>query len=88
MTSKAAYVRSLPKSLTAKEVVAKAKAKGIKLSTAYVYVLRSKSGSKSNGKPGPKPKGGIEEQFLNVALDVGIGRAGELLERVRSAAHQ
>ena len=43
-TSKAAFVRRLSRSLTAKQVVQKAKAAGIKLSTAYVYVLRSKAG--------------------------------------------
>ena len=89
MPSKAAFVRSLPKTLTAKEVVAKAKAAGIKLSTGYVYVLRSSSGgSKPNGlKPGPKPKGSSDEAaFLNLALDVGVARAEELLRRVRSAA--
>lgn len=87
MKSKAAFVRSLSKTLTAKEVVAKAKAAGIKLSTAYVYVLRSKSSGPKRGKPGPKPKGDLDQQFLSVALDLGIGRASELLGKIRSAAH-
>jgi hypothetical protein len=89
MPSKASFVRSLPRSLTAKEVVKKAKAAGIKLSTAYVYVLRSKAGggSKAKGrKPGRPKQGGIEQRFVDLALEVGIGRAAELLARVRSVA--
>ena len=89
MTSKASFVRSLPRTLTAKEVVQRAKAAGMRLSTAYVYVLRSKAagGSRPNGlKRGPKPKGGLEHQFVNLVLEVGIARASELLARVRSAS--
>lgn len=90
MTSKASFVRSLPRTLTAKEVVQRAKAAGMSLSTAYVYVLRSKAagGSKPKGlKPGPKPKGGLEHQFVNLVLDVGIARASELLGRVRRVSN-
>jgi hypothetical protein len=88
MKSKASFVRSLPRSLSAKEVVAKAKAAGVKLSTAYVYVLRSKAGT-TKGKPGRKPRamnGNAEEQFVTLALDIGIGRTAELLGNVRNAA--
>jgi len=88
MKSKAAFVRSLPRSLSAKEVVAKAKAAGVKLSTAYVYVLRSKAGAtKGKGRKGSRAAGGnTEEQFVSLALDVGLGRASELLGAVRNAA--
>jgi hypothetical protein len=41
--SKAAFVRSLPTSMSAKEVVAKAKALGITLTDAYVYNVRATS---------------------------------------------
>jgi len=88
MKSKAAFVRSLPRSLSAKEVVAKAKAAGVKLSPAYVYVLRSKAGT-TKGKGGRKARaagGNTEEQFVTLALDVGLGRASELLSAVRNAA--
>jgi hypothetical protein len=91
MKSKAAFVRSLPRSLSAKEVVAKAKAAGVKLSPAYVYVLRSKAGSAgtTKAKGGRKARatnGNTEEQFVTLALDVGLGRASELLTAVRNAA--
>ncbi len=39
--SKSGFVRALPATLSAKEVVAQAKAKGIVLSDAYVYKIRS-----------------------------------------------
>ena len=91
--SKAAFVRSLPRTMSAKEVIAKAKAVGLKLSPAYIYVIRSKSGPssakgpKSGGKPGPKPKNGrgLEHQFIDLALDLGFGRAQELLNSTKAA---
>jgi hypothetical protein len=39
--TKSDFVRSLPMEMPAKDVVAKARAKGIKLSTKHVYVIRS-----------------------------------------------
>ena len=88
-TSKAAFVRRLSRSLTAKQVVQKAKAAGIKLSTAYVYVLRSKAGGAvgKGAAPSLKSKGGnAEEQFATLALDLGIANAQAVLRRVRSSA--
>ncbi len=49
--SKSGFVRDLPATLSAKEVVAQAKGKGMVLSEAYVYKIRS--GSKQ-ATPGPK----------------------------------
>jgi hypothetical protein len=40
-TNKSAFVRSLPSSLSAAEVIEKGKAKGIKLSAAQVYTIRA-----------------------------------------------
>jgi hypothetical protein len=40
-TNKSAFVRSLPGSLSAAEVIEKGKAKGIKLSAAQVYTIRA-----------------------------------------------
>jgi hypothetical protein len=78
--------------MSAKEVIAKAKAAGLKLSPAYIYVIRSKSGPsskapKAGGKPGPKPKNGraLEHQFIDLALDLGFGRAQELLNNTKAA---
>lgn len=47
--SKSGFVRDLPTTLSAKEVVAQAKGKGIVLSEAYVYKIRS--GSKRRATP-------------------------------------
>ena len=90
--SKAEFVRSLPSSMPAKEVIAKAKEKGIKLSPAYVYVIRSKSGSakiQSPSKRGPKMRSGagtgaLEKQFISLALELGFFRAQAILNDVRA----
>lgn len=52
--SKAGFVRSLPPKTPAKEVVAKAKAKGIKLTEAYVYNVRATTNRK-NRENGSEP---------------------------------
>lgn len=70
--SKAEFVRSLPVSMPAKQVVDRAKEAGLELSPAYVYVIRSQartggakgaaksSGASSNGATtdGPTSGGG------------------------------
>jgi hypothetical protein len=94
--SKAAFVRALPSTMSAKDVIEKAKAAGHKLSAAYVYVIRSK-GSSSAGKRGPKqgrPRAGnsnggaSERALINAALELGFGRARQILDsaqaRIRS----
>jgi len=79
--------------MSAKDVVAKAKAAGIKLTTAYVYVIRSHKGKRSGGtgaKPGPRPGGGggasrsHESAFRKMVLDMGIPRARKLVADVES----
>ena len=52
--TKTAYVLSLPRTLSAKEVVAKGKAAGISLSDAHVYAIRSAKKRKAGGKTTPK----------------------------------
>src|SRR5689334_16817564 len=57
--NKSAFVRSLPESMSAKDVVAKAKAAGMILTENYVYTIRSaakKKSGKGPGRPG-RPKG-------------------------------
>lgn len=57
--NKSAWIRSQSIDLPAKEVVAKAKKEGIRLTDAQVYTARSalkKTGGAVRGKPGPKPK--------------------------------
>lgn len=45
--TKAAFVRSMPKTMKAAEIVQRAAAKGIKVSTNYVYILRTRRGVRS-----------------------------------------
>ena len=54
--SKASYVRSLPATLSAKDVVVKAKSQGITLTDAYVYNVRAtaKIGKKKRQARGRK----------------------------------
>jgi len=48
--TKSGYVRSLPASLSAKDVIAKAKTVGLSLSEAHVYAIRSEAKrKKKNG---------------------------------------
>lgn len=96
-TSKTAFVLSLPLDMPAKDVIAKGKAQGLKLTEAYIYSIRSKAKGRV-GKPaarrGRPPKAqslagarggnGIERQFLNLALDLGLSRAENLLSNLRS----
>jgi hypothetical protein len=64
--NKSAFIRGLPVDMSAAEVVAKAKADGLAISTNFVSAVRSKmkAGGKpgksagSKAKPGPKPKAG------------------------------
>jgi hypothetical protein len=97
--NKSAFVRGLPLTLSAAEVVAAAKKSGIKISEKYCYNARSKART-ANGtakrKPGRPPSkvngskvaAGVsrdESVFLDMALDMGLGRAEALLKRVRGA---
>ena len=56
--NKSEWIRSQPPTAPAKDIVAKAKAEGIKLSLAQVYTARSAAKKKAGqiGKPG-RPKG-------------------------------
>ena len=47
--NKSAFVRALPATMPGAEVVAKAKAQGIKISLAYVYGIRAKTKAKKRG---------------------------------------
>jgi hypothetical protein len=99
-TTKAAFVRSLPASMSAAEVVAEAHKAGIKISPAHVYVIRSnanKSGKKTNGRsrrPSGRPqaavgtRNGLEQQLEALIMDLGFARAEELLGSIRQAVRR
>jgi len=99
-TNKSAFVRSLPSSLSAAEVIEKGKAKGIKLSAAQVYTIRAnarrkgpetdtarilRAGVREVGK-GRGKADGKEAEFVAAALDLGLARAEALIRALRARA--
>jgi hypothetical protein len=98
--SKAGFVRAQSANLTAREVVDKAKAGGITLTTTYVYNVRGKS-KKRRAKARPasrtsnKPRatngaraGGAEDVLRAVAAEIGLARAIALLEDERRSVRR
>jgi hypothetical protein len=55
--NKSAFVRSLPSSLSAADVIGRAKQKGIKLSAAQVYTIRANARRKSDVSEAPRLRG-------------------------------
>ena len=92
--NKSQFVREQPTSMTAKQVVSKAKDAGITLSEKYVYNIRAKANArKRTGRPGRPRKvgrpvgsggGGLEGRLIDLALEIGLGKAEALLGRLRS----
>ena len=91
--NKSAWIRSQSPTMAAKDVVAKAKAEGIKLSIAQVYTARSSAKSKLGGnrqqrRPGrPAAKRSSDstdvQDFRRLVLKIGLNRAEELLSAQR-----
>jgi hypothetical protein len=83
--NKSAFIRSLPGDMPAVDVVAKAKAAGLKISPAFVYAIRSKSRSKGKGakgsgaKRGPKPANGKQSASEFVRSQPGSMKASEVV---------
>jgi hypothetical protein len=90
------FVRSMPATMSAKDVVAAGTKKGLKISEGLTYSVRAydrakgKKGS-SKKRPGPKPKdfkfqvfsgggGGSEADLKKAALAVGFPRALKVVE--------
>lgn len=95
--TKASFVRSQPRDMPAKDVVAKAAEAKIKLDEGYVYKIRTldnKAAGKSKGRkagastPGPKPKSPVSQHLdhvralRGVILHVGIDRAKEMMDQI------
>lgn len=86
--SKSAFVRGLPASMPAKEVVAKAKAAGLTLSDRYVHVIRSiakraarnGSGSSKAVRRGGRPISSKRTFVLNLPPSM---PAAEVIKRAR-----
>ncbi len=80
--TKADFVRSLPGTMPAKEVVEKAKDAGLKLSIPYVYVIRSQARTgrkKSAGEPAPRASKDVEARLIAAASELGLSRSIEIL---------
>ncbi len=86
---KAAFVRSLPRSMAASEVVDRAAELGMIISKAYVHNIRSAANKAARslmakeGKKtikGSKPK--LESQFKELVVSLGPARAKKLLSQV------
>lgn len=98
-TNKSAFVRGLPGDMSAKDVVSKAKAAGLTLTENYVYTIRSAAKNKAKkgtGRGPGRPKGSkagsisvgsngsLEKNFVESALELGLGNAEKLLAQLRS----
>ena len=98
--NKSAFVRSLPGSLSAAEVISRARSKGIKLSAAQVYTIRANARRKADSgttsrdrsaiagvvKRGRSGGGASESAFLQMALELGLVRAEDILGSLRERA--
>jgi hypothetical protein len=93
--NKTRFVLALPNDMPAADVIAKGKAAGLTLTDKYIYSIRSKARAGSGrvgrpGRPGRPPKaasGGessVSSRFLNLALDIGLSKAEELLANLRA----
>lgn len=92
--TKSAFVRSLPRSLSAKEVVEQAKQHGMTLSVAQVYNIRSTSSSKgrpastSTARPAPRAassSGDSESRLRRLIIELGLQRAKAVMAEVQAA---
>lgn len=97
--SKRDFVLSFGPDTKASEILRKAKEAGIGLSKAYLYTIRSAGGaSQKRGRPvGSGARGKVasagrsvasfashEAQFVEASIQLGLAKAGELLDRLRT----
>ena len=79
--NKTAWVKSQPATLTAKEVVEKAKSQGIQLTDKYVWVIRSSAKSKgTTGKSTKSSSTSVEDLLRAAASEIGLSRAIAILQ--------
>ena len=92
--NKSAWIRALPRTMSAKDVVDKARGEGIKLSIAQVYTTRSaakKQGMGGAPKRGRAPRakgmraasGDDQMQFKRLVLAIGLPKAEAYLNDLR-----
>ena len=88
--TKAAFIRAMPKEMTASEVVARGAEKGLTFSANYVYTLRSQQAGadkrESTGRRGPsatRPQPTKNRlAFRQLVIAVGVDHARETLDEV------
>ena len=78
--TKRGFVLTMPLDLPAKDIVQKAKDAGMKLTEAYVYSVRSLA-RKTSESGAPSAKGPSEVEFRRLTLELGLGKAKELLRQ-------
>jgi hypothetical protein len=92
--NKSAWIRALPRTMSAKDVVDKAKGAGIKLSIAQVYTTRSmakKKGSAPKRAAAKAParakaagvRGNDQLTFKRLVLSIGLPKAEAYLQELR-----
>lgn len=87
--NKSAWIRALPRTMSAKDVVDKARAEGIKLSIAQVYTTRSAAKKKGGGgaakRAASKPRASGDDQlaFRRLVLSIGLPKAEAYLNDLR-----
>ena len=101
--SKTAFVLGFSADTPTAEILAKAKAAKIPLTRRYIYDIRTtanaakkmKRTKKRKTAPAPKPAvrttprtGSLEERFVDLVLDMGLTRAGELLAKLKERVKQ
>jgi hypothetical protein len=98
--NKSAFVRSLPLTLSAADVIARARTKGIRLSAAQVYTIRANARRKGSGGKSRDRAAAIrsavqsvrrgrgvdarEAEFIAAALDLGLTKAEALIAALKS----
>ena len=88
---KTTFVRSLPRSMPATEVQAKAKAEGLVMTTAYIHNIRSATGKKAREMLKGKKKlvkgnkKSQEKMFSELVVSLGPARCKKLLEQTEAA---
>ena len=90
--TKTAFITSMPDDTPAREIVEKAKLRGIVMTPSVVHAIRSnvrrREGAPARA-PGRQPAAsraaGVEDLLRAVAAEVGLGRAIEVLEEARAS---
>ncbi len=92
---KSKFILQYPFDVPARQIVEEAKKHGLSITTQYVYIIRRNAKQKGvvpagsaarsqarRGRPAVGPSG-AERRFRELALEIGLGRAEELLKDLR-----